>query len=142
MKSKRKVRNECLIQVFCVLLGLIVLFPILYALSVSFMENRDILSRTPRFLPRKITLDNYRTALFSTLLPRYILNSFVVATVCGVSRIIFGSMAAYAFAFYEFKGKSCLLYTSPRPRPTGRPPSPAWGRSARSPGRFTGGAAR
>ena len=87
MKSKRKVRNECLIQVFCVLLGLIVLFPILYALSVSFMENRDILSRTPRFLPRKITLDNYRTALFSTLLPRYILNSFVVATVCGVSRI-------------------------------------------------------
>ena len=109
MKSRRKVRNECMIQVLCVLLALIVLFPILYALSVSFMENRDILSRTPRFLPQKITLDNYKTALFSTLLPRYILNSFVVATVCGVSRIIFGSMAAYAFAFYEFKGKALLF---------------------------------
>lgn len=109
MKSKRKVRNGIIVQAICVVLAVILLLPILYALSVSFMENRDILSRTPRFFPKKITLENYRTALFDTLLPRYILNSFVVAMVCGVSRIIFGSMAAYAFAFYEFKGKRILF---------------------------------
>ncbi len=106
---KRKDRNKVLLQIFCVLLAIGLMFPILYALSVSFMENRDILSRTPNFLPPKITFENYKTALFRTLLPRYIINSFFVAIVCGVSRIIFGAMAAYAFAFFEFKGKKLLF---------------------------------
>lgn len=109
MNIKRKDRNEVLLQIICLLLAIGLMFPILYALSVSFMENRDILSRTPNFLPPKVTFDNYKTALFSTLLPRYIVNSFLVAIVCGVSRIAFGAMAAYAFAFFEFKGKRILF---------------------------------
>ncbi|MBS6645866.1 MAG: carbohydrate ABC transporter permease [Clostridiaceae bacterium] len=106
---KRKNGKDILVQFFCIMTAIALLFPILYALSVSFMENRDILSRTPHILPVKVTFENYKTALFQTLLPRYIINSFVIATVCGVSRIIIGSMAAYAFAFYEFKGKAFLF---------------------------------
>ncbi len=106
---KRRARKDALVQAVCIVIAIGLLFPILYALSVSFMENRDILSRTPRILPSKITWENYRTALFSTMLPRYIVNSFVIATVCGVSRIMMGAMAAYAFAFFDFKGKAFLF---------------------------------
>ena len=109
MKWNHKTKSSVLIQAICIILALVLLFPVLYALFVSFMGSRDILSRTPHLLPTAPTLDNYKRALFSTLLPRYILNSFIVATVCSVSRILLGSMAAYAYAFFEFKGKKILF---------------------------------
>ncbi len=109
MKMSRNKRRSIIVQIVSIVLAFILLFPILYALSVSFMEMKDILSKTPHFLPTKVTLENYKTALFDTLLPRYIVNSFVIATVCGVSRVILGAMAAYAFAFLEFKGKKILF---------------------------------
>lgn len=109
MKTNFRKRTDILSQVVCILIAVVLLFPIFYALSVSFMEGRDILSRTPHILPPHATLANYKKALFSTLMPRYILNSFIVATVCAFSRIILGAMAAYAYAFFDFKGKKVLF---------------------------------
>ena len=106
---KTKTRKSLIVQIICILIALLILFPILYAFSVSFMENGEILSRTPHFFPTKISLENYKTAWTATLLPRYIVNSFIVAIVCSVSRILLGSMAAYAFSFFEFKGKRILF---------------------------------
>lgn len=104
-----RAKKSLMIQIVIVLIALIILFPIIYALSVSFMNDREILSRTPHFFPTKVTMDNYVTAWTRTLLPRYIVNSFIVAIVCSVSRILLGSMAAYAFSFFEFKGKKLLF---------------------------------
>ncbi len=98
-----------LYQAFCILLALLMLFPVLYALSVSFMPAKEILSKNANLLPRTLTLINYEQAFAKTLLPRYMLNSAIVALVSSLSRILIGSMAAYAFAFYEFKGKRLLF---------------------------------
>lgn len=106
---RSKARKSLIVQSVCILTALIILFPIFYALSVSFMNDREILSRTLHFFPTKVTLDNYKTAWTATMLPRYIVNSFIVSIVCSVSRILIGSMAAYAFSFFEFKGKKLLF---------------------------------
>lgn len=106
-KSKRIISGGY--QLLCVVVALIVLFPILYALSVSFMENKDVLSRPPHVVPPNPTLENYENAFSRTLLGRYLLNSFIVALVSSVARIIFGAMAAYAFVFFEFKWKRPLF---------------------------------
>lgn len=104
-----RMKTDVAVQLLACLLGLAILFPILYALSVSFMEHRDVLANPPHLFPPTATLDNYIQAFTRTTLPRYLVNSFIVALIGCVSRIIIGAMAAFAFAFFEFKGKKTLF---------------------------------
>ena len=107
---RKKTMYDILIQAVCIFCALLILFPILYAASVSFMEQKDVLSSPPNLLPPKPTLENYKTAFSRTMLLRYMLNSFIVASICSVARMVTATMAAFAFSFFEFKGKK-LLFT-------------------------------
>ena len=109
LSMKKKTLWDISVQAVCILCALLILFPILYACSVSFMEQKDVLSSPPNLLPPKVTLENYRTAFSRTMLLRYMLNSFIVASVCSVTRMVTATMAAFAFSFFEFKGKKILF---------------------------------
>jgi multiple sugar transport system permease protein len=64
----------------------------------------------PLFWPSPFTLDNFRTLIQSfTLFPRWLLNSAVVSVSVTVLRVLFASMAAYAFARMEFPLKNVLF---------------------------------
>lgn len=99
-----------LMQLLCLLLAFFMLFPILYACSVSLMEQKAVLASPPHFLPPEVTFENYVTAFTRTTLPRYMVNSFVVAVICSVSRVLVACMSAFAFSFMEFKGKKILFF--------------------------------
>lgn len=107
MKTKKI--SDVLIQLLCIFLALLILFPIFYAFSVSLMEQKDVLSNPPNLLPPSITFENYVTAFTRTSLIRYMFNSFVIATVSSISRVILATMAGFSFAFFEFKGKKILF---------------------------------
>ncbi|RRD93714.1 carbohydrate ABC transporter permease [Clostridiales bacterium COT073_COT-073] len=107
MKSSKTL--ELIIQILCISLALLILFPIFYAVSVSFMEHREVLSKTPHLLPKNPTTGNYVTAFTRTTLGRYMLNSFLIAAVTSFFRLLFAAMAAYSFAFFEFRGKKILF---------------------------------
>ncbi len=106
--SKKKL-NDILVQIICITISLIILFPILYAISVSFMEQRDVLSKTPNLLPPTVTFENYVTAFTRTSLLRYMWNSFVIAFFASISRVIIATMAGFAFAFFEFRFKKVFF---------------------------------
>ena len=106
--TKHRTR-DILLQVICLICAFLLLAPILYAVSVSFMEQRDILSKHYYILPPTVTLDNYRKALTATPILRYMLNSFAIALICSISRVLVGACSAFAFSFYEFKGKRLLF---------------------------------
>lgn len=106
---KRKQLEDYFVQFVCIAIALIILFPILYAVSVSFMEQKDILSNPPNLLPKEVTFENYIIALTRTDLMRYMFNSFVVSTIVSLSRVVIGMMAAFAFAFFEFRFKKVLF---------------------------------
>lgn len=105
----QKKSTDILIQIFCTFLALIIIFPILYAFSVSLMEPQDVLSKTPNFLPPTVTFYNYVTAFERTPLVRYMVNSFIIATTTSIVRAILATMAAFAFSFFEFKFKKVLF---------------------------------
>ena len=64
----------------------------------------------PIFWPAPFTLDNFRTVIQSfELVPRWLLNSTIVSVVVTVLRVLFASMAGYAFARMEFPGKNVLF---------------------------------
>ncbi len=106
--TKKKLA-DIIIQVACILISLMILFPIGYAISVSFMEQKDVLTTDPNLLPPSVTLENYETAFTRTPLLRYMFNSFVIAFFSSVSRVIIGTMAAFAFAFFEFRFKKVFF---------------------------------
>lgn len=99
-------------------MSLVVAFPLLIALSYSFMSERDISTYPPPILPANPTLSNFREIIERALRPdsplpifRYLLNSFVVSSAVVVGQLITASLAAYAFAFLPFPGKGLLFLT-------------------------------
>ena len=124
--NRRKQRTQdWLVQIIALICGLIIIIPVLYCLSLSFMRVSEILSRPPKIFPGGLYLGNYETALTKSMIPRFLLNSMVISLVCSIVRVLTASLAGFGFAFLDFKGKNllfylvlgtCLLYTSPSPR--------------------------
>lgn len=108
--KRKKQASELVVPVIALICGILIIIPVLYCISISFMKVSDILSRPPKLLPSELFLGNYITAWTKSRIPRYLLNSLIVSLVCSIMRIITASLAGYAFAFMDFKGKG-LLFT-------------------------------
>lgn len=102
-------RNHIILFVVNLMIGLIIIFPLLYALSLSLMTRGQMMQYPPNLLPKEITFDNYKQALQTVPLLKFIGNSFVVSMAVTVAQIITSSLAAYSFSFFEFKGKNVLF---------------------------------
>lgn len=105
---KRKTANIAY-QIFCLLLGFLIVFPIIYAFLVSFMGQREVLTRGIHLIPNQLQFDNYKEALRRASLLRYMFNSLVLAGTSSAVRIVIASLAAFSFAFFDYKGKNVLF---------------------------------
>lgn len=97
-------------QVLCLVMGVIVILPILYALSISFMKSDEILNKELVLLPKQVNFDNYISAFTKAPLGRFLLNSLIMTVGASIVRLFTASTAAFAFSFFEFKGRK-LLFT-------------------------------
>lgn len=93
-----------------VLTGMTFIFPILVGVVFSFAPSR-ILYSLPSFGEywEKVSFENYVWVWNNIPVARYILNTFIVCTIVIVMQIIISSLAAYAFANFEFRGKALLF---------------------------------
>ncbi len=92
-----------------VIVALIVLLPLLYAVSIAFMPSSELFTTDFNLLPSHPTWDNFSEALAKVPLMRFVLNSFLVAGLITVGQIISCSLAAFSFSFLDFKGKNLLF---------------------------------
>ena len=107
-KQQRQMR-EALGFAFKLVLGLLIVSPLFYAVSVSLMPRVDVLANPPRLLPSAPTLRNFQKVMELVPVGRYLLNSLVVSGIEIAAQVLFSSFAAYAFAFLEFRGKNLLF---------------------------------
>ena len=91
-------------------LAILVAFPLLLALSYSFMSESEIATFPPPLLPTRPSLDNYAAVLSSIPIGRYLLNSFIVSTAVVIGQLVTASLAAYAFSFLVFRGRQLLFF--------------------------------
>ncbi len=110
MWGRRKRMNDALMQVFCILLGLVIISPVIYCVLCAFMREREIISYPPQLFPSSWYTENFATAWQKSLIPRFILNSVSISLVCSAVRVFTASMAGFAFAFFEFRGKKLLFF--------------------------------
>ena len=95
------------------------LLPIAWIVSLSFKTVDETNAGSPQFLPKDPSLDNYRALLGLTEdaaadasasdFGRALVNSLVVASVATLLSVLFATLAAYAIARLDFKGKRLVL---------------------------------
>ncbi|MFE0555950.1 carbohydrate ABC transporter permease [Paenibacillus sp. FSL W8-0187] len=91
------------------LCSLVVAFPLLYTLSTSLMSEAESAVYPPPLLPEAINLSNFAKVIDTIPVLTFIGNSLVVSIAIMVGQIVTASLAAYAFAFLRFPGKTLLF---------------------------------
>lgn len=92
-----------------ILCAISMLLPFFWMVSASFMTNEEVFSYPIKFLPSKIDFFNYVNVFQSMPLARYFLNSLFVSIITTIGQVVISSMAGYAFARFEFRGKEILF---------------------------------
>jgi multiple sugar transport system permease protein len=91
------------------LFALLWLIPIWWMLSLSFTSDDILRIRTVGLIPQGFTLDNYQSLLAVSAVPRWFLNSFIVATGTTLGTLLLSSLAGYSLARIPFKGRSVMF---------------------------------
>ncbi|MDR0286018.1 MAG: carbohydrate ABC transporter permease [Propionibacteriaceae bacterium] len=92
------------------LISVVTVFPLVWTVLTSVRPESEILSAGFRFLPRALTLDNYRIAFREVPFPRYLLNSLILGTGGTLLNLVLGSLAGYAFARLAFRFREQLFW--------------------------------
>lgn len=101
---------------FLLALSVVILFPIFYTVSNSFMGEKEVLAVYGgvmeqntniriRFFPHQFSLEAYETVLLDT--PEYLLKfwrSILMCVVIVTGQVLIGGMCGFAFAKYHFRG--------------------------------------
>jgi multiple sugar transport system permease protein len=98
-----------LVNTLLVIGALLVAFPLLWMISVSFMPTGAASTYPPPLLPVHPTLDNYRELFSKHAAGRYMLNSTLVATLATMISLVFNTLAGYAFAKLRFRGRERIF---------------------------------
>lgn len=88
--------------------SLIIFFPLLYAVSASFMEPKEIYAG--KLLPSSINFDAYIEVFKSVPLLHFLTVSFWMSFIVMIGQLIVCSLSAYAFVFIPFKGRNLIFF--------------------------------
>lgn len=106
MANKRRVKPGN-IGMFLVLLGLtlVFIFPIYWAVTMSFKYKADILVTVPHYFPKRFTLSNYIDILQKSNYGTFAFNSMKISVITTVLCVAVASMAGYALTRFGFRGR-------------------------------------
>jgi raffinose/stachyose/melibiose transport system permease protein len=85
-------------------------FPLFWMVYSSFKTNREIFAK-PFGFPKVLHFEHFAEAWTEGGLGRFYVNSLFVTMVSVAIIVVFSSLAAYAFARLQFRGRDVLYYT-------------------------------
>ena len=97
------------VNVFFILVCFFVLVPVLYAFSVSLNAENSLLGSDFSFLPKHMTLQNYKAVFTEKPVLLWLKNSLILAVTTLVISLGTGIPAAYAFSRKRFPGRKAIL---------------------------------
>lgn len=108
MAARRPRPGTMVFHAVLILYSLLFFLPLLWMAMSSFKSNGAIL-QTPFSLPTSWDFSVFGEAWRDGGIGRYALNSAIVTGVTTAAVLVLGSMAAYAFARFDFRGSGLLL---------------------------------
>ncbi|SES89040.1 carbohydrate ABC transporter membrane protein 2, CUT1 family [Oceanobacillus limi] len=100
--------KKIIIYALLLVSSLVLFFPILYAISASFMSPQEIYAG--KLLPSSINFDAYKDVFERVPLVHYLTVSFWVSFIVMIGQLIVCSLSAYAFVFIPFKGRELIFF--------------------------------
>ena len=109
-KMSVKRRREVISVSWKTMLGIVFIFPVLLALVFSFVPN-DKLYGLPSVstIIEFFTFENYQWIFKNIPILKYVTNSLTMCFIVILAQSVVACLAAYAFAFFEFKGKNTIF---------------------------------
>src|SRR6478736_5405337 len=108
---RRAIVSSSLWYVLLVFLAVITVFPFFWMLLTSLKGPLDpIYSIPPQFFPSNPSLAAYQQVLNTLPIPRFFLNSIIVAVAVGLLNVVVAAMAAYPLAKMRFLGRDAIFY--------------------------------
>ena len=89
---------------------ILILFPLIYALSNSFKTLQDAFNNVFSLIPREFTLDNYRHVFARQDFLRITLNTLTIAMAVTFFKLATSVFAAYGLVFFDFKWKNIVYF--------------------------------
>ena len=112
---KRKRLKSTLIHipilVMFIFLALVMLIPIIWLLLGAFKPDAEIIAYPPTFFPAEFTLKNFTKCMQRIDILQYMKNSILFSVGTTIPALLVNTLAGYAFARYEFKGKNIIFVT-------------------------------
>ncbi len=109
-KPNRSIIGDILLYLFLLFVAMVMVFPIVYAVSSALKPLDELFKFPPRIFPQNPTFDNF-SDLFVTMgksgvvtFSRYLFNTVWITFAGTFGHLIIASMAAFVLAKYDFPG--------------------------------------
>ena len=89
--------------------SVVMLVPLAWMLLTSFKSYPEVIASPPTWLPENARWGNYREALTTFDFSRYLFNSILICVATIAGTLVSCSLAAYAFACLNARGKNVLF---------------------------------
>ncbi|MDN3496839.1 carbohydrate ABC transporter permease [Planococcus sp. APC 4015] len=110
-RTRRSLAGSIAWHVFCLLLLLLLLYPVVWLLGSSFKPGTEILTNPTPF-PQQFTIENYQIAVQGVAglsLWQLLGNSVTISALTVIGNVVSCALAAYAFARLRFRFKGALF---------------------------------
>ncbi|HZK33793.1 MAG TPA: carbohydrate ABC transporter permease [Bacillota bacterium] len=87
----------------------LILYPTIVKALVSFMPEQDLYDVSVRYVPKTLTLENYRTVLDAMKFTESLWNTFKLSLVTSIMQLVSCTIIGYGFARFNFKGRGFLF---------------------------------
>lgn len=114
-RTKRLSRpSQLLINIALLMVVFVCLFPVYWTLISSLKGRAEIFESNPSLWVKQPTLENYKWVLtqrHTSMIPLNLLNSFKVAFGSIAVQLFVVTLAGYAFARLDFRGRDAIFYS-------------------------------
>jgi ABC-type glycerol-3-phosphate transport system permease component len=104
-----KTSARILWYVFFVVIMILALAPVVWMVSTSLKPEREIITTEINWLPKNFTLEHFQAITTKYPIGRWMFNSLFTAVAATVLVLVLDSLAGYAFARLQFRGRNILF---------------------------------
>jgi multiple sugar transport system permease protein/sn-glycerol 3-phosphate transport system permease protein len=101
--------NSTLLYVLLTIAAALILYPVIYTFFMAVMSPEEASAYPPSFFPHSFHMANFTEVFEIVPIAAFIGNTFLISGLTMIGQLITASLAAYAFAKMEFKGKNFIF---------------------------------
>lgn len=109
MTNRRSLKSRLLLYMGLILFTIPVIFPVYWMVVSSIKTPEDLFTIPPELFPTGVSFESYLQVILHSDIPRYLLNSFIIAILTTVISLFICVLAAYSFARFDYPGKRIVL---------------------------------